>query len=89
MKKNIIAPWGKQLLISILGTAIGVGLTFAVDRKMENDKLKRAQRETALMAVCDIDEIIQQLKDEMHSEDSLFHVAMPIQPIEKLRIFAT
>ena len=28
------------------------------------------------MAVCDIDEIIQQLKDEMHSEDELFQVAM-------------
>ena len=76
MKKNIIAPWSKQLLISILGTAIGVGLTFAVDRKMENDKQKRAQRETAIMAVCDIDEIIQQLKDEMHREDDLFQVAM-------------
>ena len=76
MKKNIIAPWSKQLLISILGTAIGVGLTFAVDRKMENDKQKRAQRETAIMAVCDIDEIIQQLKDEMHMEDSLFQVVM-------------
>ena len=69
MKKIIIAPWGKQLLTSILGTAIGVGLTFTADRMMENNKQQRAQRETALMAVCDIDEIIQQLKDEMHSED--------------------
>lgn len=76
MKKIIIAPWGKQLLTSILGTAIGVGLTFTADRMMENNKQQRAQRETALMAVCDIDEIIQQLKDEMHSEDELFQVAM-------------
>ena len=76
MKKTDIAPWGKQLLISILGTAIGLGLTFAVDRMVENHKQERAQHETAIMAVCDIDEIIRQLKDEKHMEDSLFHVAM-------------
>lgn len=44
MKKIIIAPWGKQLLTSILGTAIGVGLTFTADRMMENNKQQRDRK---------------------------------------------
>ena len=68
--------WLKQLFISILGTSIGVGLTFTADRCVDSHKQQGAQRETAIMAVCDIDEIVQGLKEEMHLEDSLFKVAM-------------
>lgn len=78
MKKNFFASEAKELLISIIGTAIGLGLTFAVDRSVENNKQQRAQRETALMAVCDIDEIMQGIREEIHLEDSLFNVAMYI-----------
>ena len=64
------------MLVSILGTAIGLGLTFTVNRTVENNKLQRAQRETAIMAVCDINEIVERLKDEIRLEDTLFQVAM-------------
>lgn len=47
--------WLKSLLLSILGTFIGVGLTFYADRTVEKRQQKKAQRETAIMAVCDID----------------------------------
>ena len=66
----------KQLLTSILGTAIGVGLTFFASNQVEKKHQQAAQRETAIMAVCDIDEIVQGLKEEIAIEDSLFKVAM-------------
>ena len=66
----------KQLSLGILGTAIGVGLTFFVNGEVESAHQRSAQRETAIMAVCDIDEIAQELKDEVKLEDSLFQVTM-------------
>lgn len=77
MKKNTTnSNWLKQLLISIFGTAIGVGLTFFANNTVEKKHQQAAQRETAIMAVCDIDEIVQGLKEEVALEDSLFKVAM-------------
>ena len=67
--------WLKSLLVSIIGTFIGVGLTFYADRMVERRQQKKAQRETAIMAVCDIDEIIRKLKEEKQQEDSIYHVA--------------
>ena len=84
MKKDILSPWSKQLLISILGTAIGLGLTFTVNRAVDNRKQQRAQRETAIMAVCDINEIGQRLKEEIQLEDSLFKVAMFVSTHQEL-----
>jgi hypothetical protein len=63
--------WIKELLLTTLGTAIGLGLTIFVNDKVENAHQRSAQRETAIMAVCDIDEIVRGLKDEMQLEDSL------------------
>ncbi|MCR4921067.1 MAG: hypothetical protein K5945_05075 [Bacteroidaceae bacterium] len=51
---------------------------------MENNHKQSAQRETAIMAVCDIDEIVQSLKDEIHLEDSLFKVAMYVLTHQEL-----
>ncbi|MBO6080817.1 MAG: hypothetical protein J6P54_07625, partial [Bacteroidales bacterium] len=51
-----------QLLISIIGTAIGVGLTFAVSSWMDNRKKEEAQRLMAIMVIHDIDESINTLK---------------------------
>ena len=68
--------WLKPLLISIFGTAIGVGLTFLANNAVGKKHQQAAQRETAIMAVCDIDEIAQGLKEEILLEDSLFKVAM-------------
>ena len=76
--------WLKDLLITILGTSIGVGLTFTADRLVDSHKQEAARRETAIMAVCDIDEIVQGLKDEIQLEDSLFQVAMYVMTHQEL-----
>ena len=83
-KKQIFPPELKQLSISILGTAIGVGLTFFVNDKVEEAHQRAAQRETAIMAVCDIDEIVQGLKDEIQLEDSMFNVTMYVATHQEL-----
>ncbi len=83
-KNQIDYPEFKQLSLSIIGTAIGVGLTFFVNNAVENRHQKSAQRETAIMAVCDIDEIAQGLKDEIHLEDSLFNVTMYVSSHQEL-----
>ena len=74
----------KQLSLSILGTAIGVGLTFFANNRLESAHRHTAQRETAIMAVCDIDEIVQGLKDEIQLEDSLFQVTMYVATHQEL-----
>ncbi len=76
--------WLAELLLTTLGTAIGVGLTFFVNDKVEDAHRRAAQRETAIMAVCDIDEIVQGLKDEIQLEDSLFKVAMYVATHQEL-----
>ena len=76
--------WLKELLLTTLGTAIGVGLTFFVNDKVEDAHQRAAQRETAIMAVCDIDEIVRGLKDEMQLEDSLFQVTMYVAAHQEL-----
>ena len=76
--------WFADLLLTTLGTAIGVGLTFFVNDKVESAHRRAAQRETAIMAVCDIDEIVQGLKDEIQLEDSLFKVTMYVASHQEL-----
>ena len=61
-KKKERKSWWIQFFISVIGTAIGVGLTFAVSDKIENHKKEQAQRITAMMVIHDIDETIDQLK---------------------------
>ena len=41
-KRKERRSWWMQFLISVIGTAIGVGLTFAVSNKIENRKPKIA-----------------------------------------------
>lgn len=63
--------WWMQFLISVIGTAIGVGLTFAVSNRIENNKKEQAQRLTAMMVIHDIDETVERvksLKDEMEEQ---------------------
>jgi hypothetical protein len=74
----------RELLLTTLGTAIGVGLTFFVNNMVEKNHQRAAQRETAIMAVCDIDEIVQGLKDEIQLEDSLFKVTMYVATHQEL-----
>ena len=63
--------WWTRLLISILGTAIGVGLTFTVNNWRDQHKKAQAQRLMAIMVIHDIDESVNSLKtlkEEMEKE---------------------
>ena len=84
MEKQTKYPELKQLSLSILGTAIGVGLTLFANNRVDYSRQRSAQRETAIMAVCDIDEIVQGLKDEIQMEDSLFKVTMYVSTHQEL-----
>ena len=59
MKSSI--DW-KQFFISVLGTAIGVALTFIVSGMLERRNKAQAQRLTAIMVIHDIDNTIDILK---------------------------
>ena len=51
-----------QFVISVLGTAIGVALTFGLNGRLESRKQAQAQRLTAIMVIHDIDNTIDELK---------------------------
>ena len=68
--------WWKNFLTGVLATAIGVGLTFEVNNRVEHRKQHQAQRQAAMMAIYDIDEIIRQFNDDRQREDAFFRVAM-------------
>ena len=74
-KKKILNDWWRQFLTGVMGTAIGVGLTFAVSNWVEGNRKEQAQRQTAMMAVYDIDEIIRELKEDLEREDALYPIA--------------
>ena len=61
-KKKSINSWLMQFLIGVMGTAIGVGLTFAISHRIENKKKEQAQRLTAMMVIHDIDESVNCLR---------------------------
>ena len=69
--KKMRDSWWTRLLISILGTAIGVGLTFTVNNWRDQHKKAQAQRLMAIMVIHDIDESVNSLKtlkEEMEKE---------------------
>lgn len=66
--------WWRGFLTTLLGTTIGIALTFGINRLVENYKTSQAQRQTAMMAIYDIDEIIRQLNEYREKEDALFEV---------------
>ena len=65
-----------QFLISVLGTAIGVGLTFAINNRMENRKKEQAQRLTAMMVIHDIDDCVDKLKTMREEEEIGYNATM-------------
>jgi hypothetical protein len=70
-KKKTSDSWLMRFLISIIGTAIGVGLTFAVNNTRDHHRKEQAQRLMAIMVIHDIDESInslKNLKEEMEKE---------------------
>ena len=78
-KKKLRASLWMQLLISILGTAIGVGLTFAVNNRMENRKKEEAQRLMAIMVIHDIDESINSLKSLKENMETMYNATLYVR----------
>ena len=69
----------QQFFISVLGTAIGVALTFSLNGLRANKKQQQAQRLTAIMVIHDIDNTIDILKSWKQQEataDTLLHYAV-------------
>lgn len=78
MKRHLfnLNGWWKNFLTGVLATAIGVGLTFEVNNRVEHHRQKQARYQTAMMAIYDIDEIIRQFLEDKQQEDAFFKVAM-------------
>ena len=68
--------WWIQFLISVLGTAIGVGLTFAVSNRIENQKKEQAQRLTAMMVIHDIDVSIERVKSTKDNMEEQYNAVI-------------
>lgn len=66
--------WFKELLMTFLGTTISIVLTFGTSALLENREKAAIQRQTAIMSVYDIDEIIRMAKDERKKEAVLSEV---------------
>lgn len=75
-KKRFSNAWQSEFLITMLATAIGLGLTFAVDRMVENHKSVQAQRQTAIMVIDDIDKSIATLKNIRDNEDKGYNATL-------------
>ena len=58
-----------QFLIGVLGTAIGVALTFGLNGMVERQKRAQAQRLTAIMVIHDIDNTIDLFKSWKQQEE--------------------
>lgn len=76
MKKIQLHSWWSNLLNGVLATAIGVGLTFEVNKLVERHNQQEAQRQAAMMAIYDIDELARKFEICKAREDAFFHVAM-------------
>ena len=70
--------WG-QFIVTVLGTAIGVALTFVVDGIVARHNKEQAQRLTAIMVIHDIDnsvKIVKNIKEEEESNGELLRLAL-------------
>ena len=68
--------WWMQFIISVLGTAIGVGLSFGISHWIESNKKEQAQRITAMMVIHDIDETIDKLKQMKTEMEEQYNVTI-------------
>ena len=75
-RKITLSAWWQNFLTGVLATAIGVGLTFEVNNRVAHHKQQQAQRQVAMMAIYDVDEIVRQFIISKQRDDAFFHVAM-------------
>lgn len=71
-KRKKVNPWWMQFWIAVLGTSIGVGLTFMVSGLLENRSKQQAQRQAAMMVIDDMDKSIATLKAIQQFEEEYF-----------------
>ena len=76
MAKITLTTWWTNFLTGVLATSIGVGLTFGVNNLVERNRQKQAQRQAAMMAIYDIDEMARKFEICKTREDAFYHVAM-------------
>ena len=76
MKKITISSWWTNFLTGVLATSIGVGLTFGVNNLVAHNNQKKAQRQAAMMAIYDIDEMVRKFEVSKAREDAFYHAAM-------------
>lgn len=72
MEKNTKRKFDwERFLITVMGTAIGVALTFVVNGMVSRHNKEQAQRLTAIMVIHDIDNTINLLKDWKDKEEEI------------------
>lgn len=74
--KQILTPWLKGFLTSILGTTISIALTFGTTALVNNKKKQDAQRLTAMMVIDDIDKSIETVKKIRDYEEQGYNVSI-------------
>ena len=78
-KKKKSDSWWARLLLSIIGTAIGVGLTFTVNNRRDYHKKEQAQRLMAIMVIHDIDASINTLKTLKEETETEYNATMYVR----------
>ena len=72
----------KQFFVGVLGTAIGVGLTFFVSGLQQKRNKEHAQRLTAIMVIHDIDNTVEMLKSLKEEEDKDIRLIEAVQKMQ-------
>lgn len=78
-KKKLNSYLWTPLFVSIIGTAIGVGLTFAVNNWMDKRQKQQTQRLMAMMVIHDIDESISYLKNYKQEVETMYYTTMYVR----------
>lgn len=78
-KKKLNSYLWTPLFVSIIGTAIGVGLTFAVNNWMDKRQKQQTQRLMAMMVIHDIDESINYLKNYKEEVEKMYYTTMYVR----------
>ena len=75
-KNKLTNPWWKNTASSVVGTVLGIALTFGTSNWVENSKKQEVQRQTAMMVIHDIDEIADALLKKHEDEGRLYKVVI-------------